>query len=105
MAELGDRTAGFTQHVSFYKYSGTDASSEIDKSKVLFPNLCIYFFGVGIAGGVLQKSYRIFRESKAQIMDQIAASSGSERTASIMADTTTQMPRIRWGSYLDKMSL
>lgn len=46
MAELGDGTAGLAQHVSFYKYSGADASSEIDESKVLFSDLRVYFFGV-----------------------------------------------------------
>ncbi len=71
MPELGNGTAGLTRHVPFDKKSGANAAAEIEKRKILFADVGINFFRIGIAGGILQKGDRIFRESILQPVDNI----------------------------------
>ena len=54
MSELGVRCAGVSQHFVSDKECGTDSFAEIDKSKILFRNLCVDFFRVSKAGCIIQ---------------------------------------------------
>ena len=59
MAELGGHRPRAAQHLAVRKQAGAHALRHVDIGEIWFLNACKHAFGIGKAGGVVQKAYRV----------------------------------------------